>query len=127
MKKEWIVGLCAACTIAFAGDIALPKPRISGGMPLMEALNARRTERAFDTKKALPMQMVSDLLWAANGINRADGRRTAPTARNFQEQELYILLPEGGFFYDAKANKLVQISTEANPLPALVVIVCDTK
>ena len=108
-------------------DIALPEPVKTGGMPLMEALAKRKTERSFDLSAKLPLQTVSDLLWAANGISRPDGRRTAPTARNFQELELGILLPEGAFLYDAKENKLIQRSAGANPAPAIVAIIWDTQ
>jgi hypothetical protein len=61
-------------------DIDLPTPRTDGGKPLMQALKERKTSRSFSQKK-LPMQMVSDLLWAAFGINRPDAnKRTAPSA-----------------------------------------------
>ena len=95
--------------------IDLPKPQISGGMPLMEALSARRTTREFGPEK-LPAQMLSDLLWAAFGINRADmpGRagqtgRTAPSGMNMQEIDLYIAFPEGVYLYEAKPHRLVPV------------------
>jgi hypothetical protein len=87
-------------------DIALPPPHMEGGMPLMEALKARQTSRAFSTKP-LSNQVVSDLLWAAFGINRPEsGKRTAPSARNWQEVEVYAVMEQGCFLYDAKANTL---------------------
>ena len=87
-------------------DIALPAPRMEGGKPLMQTLRERQTARSFDTKK-LPDQMMSDLLWAAFGINRPDsGRRTAPSARNWQEIDIYAITEEGAYLYDAKANAL---------------------
>ena len=86
--------------------IELPKPRTEGGMPLMKALKARKTTRAFSTKK-LPEQVLSDLLWAACGINRTDsGKRTAPSAVNWQEIDVYVALAEGVYVYDAKAHRL---------------------
>jgi SagB-type dehydrogenase family enzyme len=94
-----------------AQNIQLPQPRKTGGMPLMEALNQRSTARSFQTKE-LTQQQLSDLLWAAFGINRADGKRTAPSARNFQETDLYVLLKSGVYTYDAKANQLVFVSNE---------------
>jgi SagB-type dehydrogenase family enzyme len=87
-------------------DISLPAPRMTGGKPLMVALKDRQSTRAFSAKP-LPLQVVSDLLWATCGINRADsGKRTAPSARNWQEVDVYVVLPDGAYLYDAKANML---------------------
>jgi nitroreductase len=83
----------------------LPAPHKTGGMPLMEALAKRSTARAFDPR-ALSSQQLSDLLWAAFGINRPDGKRTAPSARNWQETDIYVLLPSGAYLYDAPAHRL---------------------
>ncbi|MDD3333269.1 MAG: nitroreductase family protein, partial [Proteiniphilum sp.] len=63
-----------------AQDVQLPTPVRSGGKPLMEALNQRRSTRTFQEKE-LSLQQLSNLLWAANGFNR-DDKRTAPTANN---------------------------------------------
>ena len=62
-----------------AADIELPKPETTGGMPLQEALANRRTDRKFSSKP-LSREMLSNLLWSALGVNRADGKRTAPRA-----------------------------------------------
>jgi len=87
-------------------DISLPAPRMEGGKPLMQALKNRQSVRSFSAKK-LPVQVLSDLLWAAAGINRPDsGKRTAPSARNWQEVEIYAIMEEGAYLYDAKANTL---------------------
>lgn len=87
-------------------DIPLPAPRMTGGKPLMEALAQRQTTRTFSGEK-LPLQLMSDLLWAAAGINRADaGKRTAPSARNWQEVEVWVVLEEGAYVYNAGENKL---------------------
>lgn len=120
-----LLGAMSTSMLVMAADIDLPKPQTKGGMSLMEALSQRQTIRSI-SDKPLSMQTVSDLLWAANGFNRPE-KRTAPTARNYQEQELYILLPDGAYFYDAKNNKLLQVSSEKNSGAATVVIVCDTK
>ena len=87
-----------------AQDIKLNPPRKSGGKALMETLSGRHSERTF-VKKEMPIQMLSDLLWAANGFNRTD-RRTAPTASNRQELELYVMFDHGVYFYDAKQHIL---------------------
>ena len=60
-------------------DIDLPKPRMEGGLPLMQALKARQSGREFSPER-LPLPVLSNLLWAAWGVNRSDGRRTAPSA-----------------------------------------------
>jgi nitroreductase len=95
----------------FSQTIDLPAPRKTGGMPLMDALAKRSTARAFDTKE-LSMQQLSDLLWAAFGVNRPDGKRTAPSAMNYQETNIYVLLKQGAYVYDAKDNKLNQVLAE---------------
>jgi hypothetical protein len=71
--------------------------------------------------------MLSDLLWAANGISSKDGRRTAPTARNLQELELGVLLEQGTFIYDAQNNKLIQRSAEPNKGALTIAIIWDTQ
>jgi nitroreductase len=95
----------------FAQDINLPAPQKAGGMPLMDALAKRSTSRAFDSKD-LSAQQLSSLLWAAFGINRADGKRTAPSANNKQATDIYVLLKSGAYVYDAKANKLDLVLAE---------------
>lgn len=91
--------------------IELPKPQTDGGKPLMQALKERKTSREFSSKK-LSMQVLSNLLWAGNGINRPDGKRTAPTAMNKQEIDVYVAMAEGLYLYDAKANTLIGILAE---------------
>lgn len=92
-----------------AQSINLPKPKISGGMPLHEALSKRETCRNFE-KKELTLQQISDLLWAAFGINRPDGKRTAPSAMNYQEIDLYVLLAKGSYRYHPKQNILEMVN-----------------
>ncbi len=85
--------------------IELPKPQTTGGKPLMQALSERKSTRAFSAEK-LSAQQLSNLLWAAFGINRPDGKRTAPSAMDKQEIDLYVTFEEGAYRYDAKANRL---------------------
>lgn len=85
--------------------IALPAPDKTGGIPLMEAIAKRRSAREFSPKE-LPLPMLSTLLWAANGTNRSDGGRTAPSAMNAQEIDVYVALPSGAYLYDAAAHAL---------------------
>jgi SagB-type dehydrogenase family enzyme len=92
--------------------IALPKPHMEGGMPLMKALAARSTSREFGPGE-LPLQVLSDLLWAADGVNRPDsGKRTAPSAMNVQNIDIYVALKNGLYVYDAKANTLDPVLSE---------------
>jgi nitroreductase len=95
-----------------AQDISLPAPDKTGGKPLMQTLNERQTIRTF-TKDNLTQQQLSDLLWAGWGINRADQKkRTAPSARNVQEIDVYVALPEGLYLYVADSNMLRQINNK---------------
>jgi len=112
MKRT--LSLFAAAFVAgslWAQSIDLPAPQKTGGLPLMEALAKRSTARAFDSKELSPRQL-SSLLWAAFGINRPDGKRTAPSARNFQETDIYVLLKQGAYVYSAKSNKLDLVVAE---------------
>ena len=89
--------------------VQLTPPNLDGGRPLMQALKARATSRAFDTEK-LPDQVLSNLVWAAFGINRPDsGRRTAPSAQNWQEIVVYVVMANGTYVYDAKAHSLTPV------------------
>ena len=83
--------------------IALPAPDKTGGMPLMEAMAKRHSAREFSPEE-LPLPLLSGLLWAADGVNRADGKRTAPSAMNAQEIDVYVALPSGAYLYDAAAT-----------------------
>ena len=85
--------------------VQLPPPQTTGGRPLMEVLKDRKSTREFGSG-ALSQQTLSNLLWAAFGINRHDGRRTAPSAMNWQEIIIYVATPAGVYVYDAKANAL---------------------
>ncbi|MFO7791304.1 MAG: SagB/ThcOx family dehydrogenase [Bacteroidota bacterium] len=78
--------------------IELPEPDKTGGKPLMQALNERQSQRDF-SDKSLSDQQMSDMLWAAWGINRENGKHTAPTSRNQQEMEVYVANSKGLFRY----------------------------
>jgi nitroreductase len=104
--------------------VKLPAPQMDGGKPLMQVLKARQSAREFSDQKLSP-QTLSNLLWATWGINRPDGRRTAPSASNRQEVEIYVTLPEGAYLYDAKAHALNPVAagdlrgaTGTQPFPA---------
>ena len=92
--------------------IELPAPRTDGGTSLMQVLKNRTSSRDFSSEK-LPMQVLSDLLWAACGINRPDsGKRTAPSARNWQEIDVYVATEAALYRYDPQNHLLVTILKE---------------
>ena len=133
MKKSLFIAalLFVVSGSLVAQDITLPKAVTTGGKPLMEALNARKTIRTFSSQE-LTQAQLANLLWAANGVNRADGKRTAPSASNCQEIDVYVFLKTGVYFYDATNHKLVlkakgdlrsQVGTQAFTHKAPVVLV----
>lgn len=100
---------CAQSAGSKPADIPLPPPNREGGVPVREALMKRRSSRAF-SEKTLPLQTVSDLLWAGFGINRPeDSKRTAPSSYNWQDIILYVFTPDGVWTYDAERNRLVGV------------------
>ena len=90
--------------------IVLPEPQREGGIPLMEGISKRRSDREFASQE-LPLPLLSNLLWAAYGVNRADGHRTAPSALDAQEIDVYVALPSGAYLYDATAHQLQLIAS----------------
>ena len=91
------------------GDIVLDKPNLTRGKSIMTTLSQRQSSREFSTKE-LSHTDLSDLLWAANGVNRADGKRTAPSAMNLQEITIYAFMESGVYEYDFKNHALVLIA-----------------
>ncbi len=98
-------------------EIVLAKPDTKGGAPLMSALSKRQSSRSF-SEKAIPDKLLSNLLWAADGINRPDeGKRTAPTAVNKQEIDIYVAMAEGLYLYNAKTHSLgMVVAKDLRPL-----------
>ncbi len=92
-------------------EIMLPKPQTDGGMPLMQALKARQSSREFSAEK-LPLQVLSNLLWAADGVNRPDGKRTAPSAVNWQNIDIYVAMADGLYLYQPSEHALKGILPE---------------
>jgi nitroreductase len=111
------IGFCICFVLmglVFAGAqeiIKLPAPKTEGGMPLMQALKERKTAREFGPQK-LPLPVLSNLLWAATGVNRPDGHRTAPSARNSQETDVYVAMSDGLFLYEPKQHQLQKVLAE---------------
>ena len=113
---NFIVTICLVfSTVSYAQEtrqIKLPGPQMSGGMPLMQALKERKSSREFSPKE-LPVQMLSNMLWAAFGINRPEtGKRTAPSSTNLQDIDIYVAAANGLYLYDAKAHVLKLIVSD---------------
>ncbi len=118
-----IMMICLATMNAFAQSdvmtqaslsttIKLPEAETKGGMPLMQALKKRKSIRSF-SEKELSQQTLSNLLWAAFGINRPDsGMRTAPSAHNMQEIDVFVAMKNGLYLYEPKQHALGLVSNE---------------
>lgn len=113
-KMSRVTGFVLAAALVFSAQIfaqelkpiQLPRPQMDGGKPLMQALKERKSSRNFSSE-ILPPQVMANLLWAAFGINRPEtGHRTAPSAMNQQEIDIYVTLANGLYRYDARANAL---------------------
>ncbi len=101
--------LATMATAAFAQNapkvIKLNQPTYDEGMTLMQALKNRKSSTGF-TEKEISLQDISNLMWAAVGVNRPDGKRTAPTGSNRQEIELYAFFKDGAYYYNYKDHTL---------------------
>lgn len=140
--KKLLITLLAACSVSGAAaqelkTIKLDAPDKHRGVATMQAFDKRRSTREFSTAM-LSMQDLSDLVWAANGYNRpADKKRTAPTAMNRQEIDIYVCMRDGAYLYDAGSHELRQVTTEnviphiaanqasVNDAPVCILIVAD--
>ncbi len=112
-KLSFLIVTLAVFSIAPSQDlkpIALPPPQTEIGKPLMKALTLRQSSRSF-APTPLPLQELSNLVWAANGINRQEsGKRTAPSAMNWQEVDVYVVLKEGAYLYEPKSHALQPVA-----------------
>ena len=113
-KKSFLTGTVVLIIVSFIAvswaaellPIKLPPPNLNSGKSLMQSLQARKSSRDFSTKK-LPVEVLSNLLWAACGINRPEsGRRTAPSAVNWQKVDIYVAMADGLYLYNAKEHVL---------------------
>ena len=114
-RRQANLGILASAALAavpaFAATqelkpIELPQPRTEGGLPLMNALNLRHSTREFSDRPLLP-QTLSDLLWAAFGINRPNGYRTAPCGRYIIAIDIYVAMVDGVWIYEPKTHALL--------------------
>jgi nitroreductase len=118
MRRSYLAAaLVAVLLLGFASSygqapelktIKLDEPNKTRGLPVMQAFALRASVREWSDKD-LSLRDLSDLLWAADGINRPDGRRTAPSAMNAQDVDIYVFMKEGGYKYDAASQSLVPI------------------
>jgi len=89
--------------------IKLNQPDLNKGLSLMHSLKNRKTQRNISDKK-LTLQQLSDLLWAADGANRPDGKRTSPAAMAIYSVDIYVVLPEGVYLYDVAKHQLTLVA-----------------
>jgi hypothetical protein len=116
LKTLPAITMLAGAASSFAQElqpITLPKPEKDGGKSVLAALQERRTIRNISAER-LPPQALSNLLWAAFGVNRetaAFGKpgRTAASASNSQEIDLYVAMPEGVYLYEAFSHRLTPV------------------
>jgi len=114
-RRQASGGILASAALAATPGIAatqelkprdLPPPRSTGGQPLTEALKLRRSTREY-SDRPLPAQVLSDLLWAAFGVNRPSGDRTAPYWRHIMVMDIYVAMADGVWLYEPKAHTLL--------------------
>ena len=110
-SKAAVTNEPTATEIPSGSVIKLLAPDKSLDATLMQALSERQSVRDF-SDRMLSLEELSSLLWAANGVNREDGRRTAPSAVNAQDIDIYVCLASGAYLYDAKQSQLVRVSTD---------------
>ena len=108
MRRLLTLCLLLTCfsTPLFAQDVKLPTPNYSGGKAVIDAIKERQSVRELVENKPIDYQTLSDLLWCAYGFNR-EGMRVIPTALNRQELDVYVILEDGAYLYDAKTNRLI--------------------
>ena len=114
-RRQASAGILASAALAAAPTVTvaqepkpfdLPPPRSEGGQPLTEALKLRRSTREY-SDRPLPAQVLSDLLWAAFGVNRPNGDRTAPYWRHIMVMDIYVAMADGVWLYEPKAHTLL--------------------
>jgi nitroreductase len=122
-RREFMKASAATGAVLISGNVSfslaqelkpiqLLPPQLDGGRPLMQVLKDRKSTRKY-SQKEIPLQVLSNLLWAAFGINRpSSGLRTAPSKLSFGEVDIYVATAEGVFFYDAKTNLLKPVVAE---------------
>lgn len=132
----FMLAILVATATAQAEDIHLPEPNKTGPTTLMQALEDRHSDREF-VDKEVDNRTLATILWAAYGVNREDGKRTIPTARDQKDLSVYVFKKDGVWLYDADNNLLKQLSEEDRldlfqsqeymaPVPVVLVYVGST-
>ena len=103
--------LFAVCPSFAGADIALDKPKASLGVDIMKALQMRKSTRSYTTKE-ISFEALSNILWASHGVNREDGKRTAPSAYGKYYMDLYVVSNKGVHLYDPDKHSLRLVSNE---------------
>jgi len=111
-RRQVTNAMLAGAALAAAGRstqaaerVSLPAPTTAGGLPLMAALKARHSTREY-SNRALPQGILADLLWAAFGINRPSGDRTAPYWRHVMVIDVYLAMADGVWLYEPQTHSL---------------------
>lgn len=137
--KSFLLTVCILLGLSVNAQelIKLNEPNKDRGASIMEALANRQSTNEFADKE-LSLEDLSDLLWAANGINRPEtGKKTAPSAQNAQEIDVYVCLKKGSYRYDAQQHALVLVAKKdlrimgerrkgAVAAPCLLLLVAET-
>ena len=112
MKKFVLVALVCAVGLVSGAEVlkekVLPKPDLKSGKPLMECFALRRTSRSFSSA-SLPDQIIGEVLFAADGVTRSNGRKTVPTARDMRNQSVYVFMADGVYLYNGKKHALIPV------------------
>jgi SagB-type dehydrogenase family enzyme len=112
-KRIIIAWICCLAAVSISAqelqEIKLKAPNKTRGSATMKAFSDRHSDREYSPQE-LDLQDLSDLLWAANGVNRPDGKRTAPSAMNRQEIDVYAVRADGAYLYDAQAHSLKPVA-----------------
>ncbi len=95
----------------YVETIKLPEPKKSGGMSLNKALSLRQSQRSFSDREP-DLKIISNLLWAANGVNRPDGGRTVPSARSWRPVDIYVVKADGWYLYEPNEHVLLKLGNE---------------
>jgi nitroreductase len=103
-------GLAILAGEAGAEKGALAKPKDKCGVDLLVAVKGRHSSRSFDTAKTIPDDVLATVLWAADGVNRASGKHTAPTAMGIRHMRIYVCRSGGAWRYDQDAHKLLPVT-----------------
>ena len=99
------------CTSQVIETVTLPAAKKSGGMSLLKALSLRQSQRSYSEKELNP-QVLSNLLWAAYGVNRPDGGITVPSARTWKEFDIYVVKADGWYIFDPVKHILLKMGNE---------------